>query len=300
LTALIMRLLSDDPDQRPTAEQARDTLAAVAEGRTSPDAGSTGTALLEGGAAAVAGQSARTAVAYRDTRAGSDRSDAPEMVATAAAMPPVTTAPRPAAGTGDGDRPAGGARRSVLFALLAVGVVALVILAVVLTRGGGETPSAPVTSSSAVATPEPARPPAPAPAPTTEAAPTTTATAPTTTTSTSTTSTTTTTTTSGDAPTATEAVAFVQSYYGLLPGNTSAAWDRLGPAAQARSGGRGSFDRFYAGLRSVTLENARPAGGNTVAGTILFVRNDGTTTRESYRFVVGNSGGRQVIESFSS
>ena len=33
LTALIMRLLADDPEQRPTAEQARDTLAAVAEGR---------------------------------------------------------------------------------------------------------------------------------------------------------------------------------------------------------------------------------------------------------------------------
>ncbi|MDT7581367.1 MAG: eukaryotic-like serine/threonine-protein kinase [Pseudonocardiales bacterium] len=301
LTALIMRLLSDDPDQRPTAEQARDTLAAVAEGRVSPDAGSTGTAVLEGGAAAVAGQSARTAVAYRDTRAGSDRSDAPEMVATAAAMPPVTTAPRPPkrAGTGDTGRPAGGARRPVLFALLAVGVVALVVLAVVLSRGGGETPSAPTTSSSAAPTPDAARPPAPAPAPTTEAAPTTTATAPTTTTSTSTTSTTTTTTTSGDAPTSTEAVAFVQNYYGLLPGNTGAAWDRLGPTAQSQSGGRGNYDRFYAGMRSVTLENARSSGGNTVSATIVFVQNNGTTTREGYRFVVGGRDGRQVIESFS-
>src|SRR5918997_1674697 len=41
LTALIMRLLADDPAQRPTADQARDTLATVAEGRTAPEAGST-------------------------------------------------------------------------------------------------------------------------------------------------------------------------------------------------------------------------------------------------------------------
>ena len=79
----------------------------------------------------------------------------------------------------------------------------------------------------------------------------------------------------------------MQNYYGLLPGNTAAAWDRLGPTAQAQSGGRGGFDRFYAGMRSVTLENARPAGGNAVAATIVFVQNNGTTTREGYRFVVG-------------
>ena len=53
-------------------------------------------------------------------------------------------------------------------------------------------------------------------------------------------------------------------------------------------------------MRSVTLENARASGGNTVSGTIVFVRNDGTTSRESYRFVVGEENGRQVIQSFST
>jgi hypothetical protein len=90
-------------------------------------------------------------------------------------------------------------------------------------------------------------------------------------------------------------VAFVQGYYALLPGNTGAAWDRLGPAAQAQSGGRGGYDRFYGGMRSVSLENARASGDNAVTATIVFVRNDGTTTREGYRFVVGNG----VIQSFS-
>jgi eukaryotic-like serine/threonine-protein kinase len=241
-------------------------------------------------------------VVHRDTRAAAaSPSDASDLVATAADVPPVAAPPRPMTGPGDGgDGPTGGAIRPVLLALLAVGVVALVILAVVLARGGGESPSAPTTSVSATPTPTPgpARPPAaPTGAPTTEAAPTTTTTGTSTTTTTS--ATTTTTTTDAATPTSAEAVAFVQSYYGLLPGNTSAAWAQLGPTAQAQSGGRGNFDRFYAGLRSVTLENARPAGGNAVAGTILFVQNNGTTTREGYRFVVGGGGGRPVIESFS-
>ena len=90
-------------------------------------------------------------------------------------------------------------------------------------------------------------------------------------------------------------MAFVQGYYGLLPGNTGAAWDRLGPSAQAQSGGRGKYDRFYGGLRSVSLENARSTGDNAVTATVVFVQDNGTTSREGYRFVVRNG----VIESFS-
>jgi serine/threonine protein kinase len=80
LTALLMRLLSDDPTRRPTASEARDELAGIAEGRA-PAGGtpSTGTALLDMSpvAAAAAG---RTAVA----------DPSPEQVATAAALPPAS------------------------------------------------------------------------------------------------------------------------------------------------------------------------------------------------------------------
>ena len=72
LTALVMRLLSDDPKERPTASQARDALTPIAEGKA-PSGGSptTGTALLDVGAAAVAAAAAdggRTAVADPDRR----------------------------------------------------------------------------------------------------------------------------------------------------------------------------------------------------------------------------------------
>jgi hypothetical protein len=95
-------------------------------------------------------------------------------------------------------------------------------------------------------------------------------------------------------------VSFVQRYYGLLPDNTDAAWALLGPQAQQVSGGRAGYDRFYGGLRSVSLQNVRATGDNTVQATVVFVRDDGTTTSEPYQFVVGTgSDGQTIMESFS-
>src|SRR5689334_6885402 len=105
LTGLLMRLLSDDPAQRPTASQARDALAPVAEGKA-PESGRppTGTAVLDVGAAALA-----AAVAGGVGTAGADSAPAP--VATAAALPAAPPPPsRPADPTG-GDGGTGAERR---------------------------------------------------------------------------------------------------------------------------------------------------------------------------------------------
>jgi Serine/threonine protein kinase len=95
-------------------------------------------------------------------------------------------------------------------------------------------------------------------------------------------------------------VAFMQNYYRLLPGNTAAAWAMLSPSAQSASGGREGFDRFYATLRQVWIENIRRDGEGAVTATVVFTKLDGTVTREPYRFVVGpGPDGRQVLQSFS-
>ena len=92
---------------------------------------------------------------------------------------------------------------------------------------------------------------------------------------------------------------FVRSYYALLPGNTDAAWALLGPTARAESGGRATFNSFYAGLQAVSVDSARQVGDNTVQATIRFVRQDGTTTNEAYRFVMGTDGnGNTIMQSF--
>ena len=49
----------------------------------------------------------------------------------------------------------------------------------------------------------------------------------------------------------TDPVGFVQRFYGLLPGNTDAAWALLGPAAQSQSAAASGFDSFYGTSRGV-------------------------------------------------
>ncbi|MDF3051410.1 MAG: serine/threonine protein kinase, partial [Pseudonocardia sp.] len=284
LTALLMRLLAADPEDRPTAAQARDALGAIAEGRTGAD-GAGSTAVLGAGSATAVD---RTAVV--GGAAGAQRAGGP--VATTAAFPPAP----PRGDAGDGPEPPSGprSRRPLLLALLGLLVVGGGILAAALTIGGDSTgTSGPATTTSTAAPGVPV-------APTTGARATTTSPSPTTdVTTTAPTTTSTTTTTTGETPTTASAVAFVQGYYGLLPGNTAAAWERLSPTARAQSGGRGGFQRFYDGMQAVSLENARSLGDGAVAGTVVFVQTNGVTTREPYRFVVGSSGGRPVIESFS-
>ena len=290
LTNLIMRLLADDPEERPTAEEARDTLAAVAEGRSAVDgAGATGTAVLDAGAAGLAAQGGRTVV-YQDTRA---TAGAPEQGGPAPTAPidrPVAATARPASAPDGAERSSGDNRRPLLLALAAVAVVAVVILAVVLVRGG----NAP-TPPPAAAAPSSAAAPAPVVTrtgePTASAAPSTSATP--------TTPTTTTSPTDTGTPAVTDPVGFVQSYYGLLPGNTDAAWSRLGPDAQRASGGREGFNSFYAGLSRVWAENLR-VSGDTVTATIVFTQRDGQVSREGYQFVIANRDGRQVIASFGT
>src|SRR5690349_5365246 len=167
LTALLMRLLSDDPTQRPTASEARDGLTAIAEGRA-PAGGtpSTGTAVLDMSPVAAAG-AGRTAVA----------DPTPEQVATAAALPPAPPPPvRPAdpGGGGGDDGTAADRRRPLLIALAAVLVVGLGVLAAVLTRGGDGGSATPTPTAGATATAAPAPAPAAPPVATTSAPGTTT------------------------------------------------------------------------------------------------------------------------------
>jgi eukaryotic-like serine/threonine-protein kinase len=95
-------------------------------------------------------------------------------------------------------------------------------------------------------------------------------------------------------------VAFIRNYYGLLPGNPDAALQLLGPQAQERSKGRSSYEGFWATVATVSLQNTRQTGENTVETTVLFTLRDGTTSNEAYRFVLGNGpDGQTIMESFS-
>jgi eukaryotic-like serine/threonine-protein kinase len=161
-----------------------------------------------------------------------------------------------------------------LVALLAIGGGAT---AFALTRGPATPTAAPTTVASAppTAVPSSARAATPTTAPTPTAAPT-----------------------SGAA--VTDPVAFIQRYYSLLPSNPEAAFVLLSPNAQRQSGGHDSFVRFYSGMSQVTLQDPKQVGDNTVSASIRFVRKDGSSSDEAYRFVMGTaSNGSTVMDSFS-
>ena len=58
--------------------------------------------------------------------------------------------------------------------------------------------------------------------------------------------------------------------------------------------------RFYAGMSQVTVQDPKQTGDNAVSASIRFVRKDGSTSNESYRFVMSTgTNGATVMESFS-
>ncbi|MBC3193462.1 serine/threonine protein kinase [Pseudonocardia sp. C8] len=268
LTALLMRLLSNDPAERPSAAQARDALARIAAGQS---------------VAGLATPSSATAVMdASDSGAKAEAEGAGTVVDS-----PAVRAPQVIPGGGNGGRPrgaaaaAGGGRRRRLPIVLAA-VAALLVV------GGGIAFGVLTNSES----------PPPVAAPPTSATPATSA-APTTPPTTSATPTPTPTPTTGTGQVQ-NPVAFVQNYYRMLPGDIAGAFARLSPQAQSASGGFEAYRSFYSGMRTVYAENLRNAGPNTVTATVVFMRTDGSTSRENYRFVVGtNAQGQEILQSFS-
>ena len=50
----------------------------------------------------------------------------------------------------------------------------------------------------------------------------------------------------------------------------------------------------------MSLQNVRQTGDNTAEATVVFVRRDGSTSSEPYRFVMSTGpDGRTIMESFS-
>ena len=268
LTALLMRLLSNDPAERPDSAQARDALARIAAGQS------------------VAGLATpATATATMDAADAGERAAAHDGGGTVVDSPAVP-APQVIPGGGNGGRRRGAA---------AVGgggqkrtPVVLAAVAVLLVVGGGVAFGV-LSNQSQEQTP-------PVAAPTTTEAPATTG-APTTTPTPTSSASPTPTTGTGEVQ---DPVSFVQDYYRMLPGDIDGAFAKLSPEAQAQSQGIEQFRSFYGQMRTVYAENLRNAGPNTVTATVVFMRNDGSTTRESYRFVVGtNEQGQEIMQSFS-
>lgn len=279
LTAVLMRLLRADPAERPTAQAAQNELTVVADRAPMTGAHSDREATVPVAPAQEAQAQEATVAVAGPVAAGlldpvgevsPPRPSVGSPVGPAAGPPGGTRLDVPAAAT-----PGASSRRRPTLIALAVIVAVLAVAAVLLatlrnTDGGQATAASPPASSAPASTPDVAgQTPAGTGAPAAPAA---------------------------VAPTA---VAFVQQFYALLPGNVDAAWARLGPTAQSQSGGFEGFRNFYARMSAVGASEATAVNDGTVRATIRFDESNGRSTRDLYEFtVVPRSDGNLHIQSF--
>ncbi|MGH3694918.1 MAG: serine/threonine-protein kinase [Pseudonocardiaceae bacterium] len=90
----------------------------------------------------------------------------------------------------------------------------------------------------------------------------------------------------------------VRTYYGLLPADTTVAWEHLGPAA--RTQGFARYNDFWNGIDRVRIRGPVAVQGNSVLVGLVFDPVNRKSTFERYQLTMGSSpDGRVVIESAS-
>ncbi|MGW4843664.1 serine/threonine-protein kinase [Nocardia brasiliensis] len=321
LGPVLMRLLAPTIDARPTMREAQQALEAVAEGRVPTLGPPPSTKVMP----APGGDGATTVL----PRPGGDNATAATTVVPAAALtnPPVAESvsaqPPIPPGRAGGTLPAGAGtapernRALLLGAGAFVAVLVVIGLVAVLVKGTGSDgdKAAPPGPSSAAApavvgpppatdapTPQPQQP--QEPAPTTEPAPTSsTGPSPTPTptpssappSSSAKPPTTTVTATPFGPPTPEKVAQFVQGYYGMLPGNPSAAWSQLAPSYQGVAGGYNEYVRWWGTISSITVRSVTPNGENRAVASLVYVKKSGETVNETRWFQVSSENGRMQI-----
>ncbi|MDQ2880180.1 MAG: serine/threonine protein kinase [Actinomycetota bacterium] len=88
----------------------------------------------------------------------------------------------------------------------------------------------------------------------------------------------------------------VRTYYGLLPQDTTAAWQYLG--TEQRAQGLQQYSDFWNGINRVNIRGPVAVQGNTVLVNLVFEPANRNRTLERYRLTLGNTpDGRVLIQS---
>ena len=88
----------------------------------------------------------------------------------------------------------------------------------------------------------------------------------------------------------------VRTYYGLLPEDTTVAWQYLGTAE--RTQGFQRYHDFWSGINHISIRGPVAVQGNTVLVSLVFEPTNRKRTFERYRLTMGNApNGRVLIES---
>ncbi|GAB2536598.1 serine/threonine-protein kinase [Nocardia heshunensis] len=315
LGPVLMDLLAAEAGDRPTMEQAAERLHAVAEGRA-PAAPIQPTKVLPAATAVAAVSSSDATTVLSTSRTGAPSNAADATVHVDMSQGARGTVPPGGAG---GRKSAGGQRNPRQLVLVAAGVVGALVVAAVIaiavnrngsttTQAGGTTTvtaTAPVTTGPEnigpadggnqqstrggqaggathvpTTTAAPSTPPSSTPAPSSSAKPTTTPPP--------------SSAAFGPQPGASVA-SFVQSYYGMLPGNVSGAWSMLSPGYQSSTGGYNSYASFWGSISSVSVGAVTPNGDNRAVVALTYVMKNGQVSTENRWIQVDSSTGRLLI-----
>ncbi|MFT4165539.1 MAG: protein kinase [Microlunatus sp.] len=265
LAPLLLAMLNPDPASRPTMAEAAAQLSALADGRASavPPGSAVSTAPTRVMPTPPAAESTPppSATVALPQQPGLE-SPAEPAAGAPSPVPPSSVPPSsvPPANAQRAD-PAPTKRRRGLVAVLIVAVVAVVIaFAVLLPRLGQPSaePSSdtPATTASSETSTEPST---DAPSQTPTSTPTT------------------------SEISAAELTKAVTDYYALLPDDTDAAWERLTPAYQSKTGGRKSYDSFWNSIDSVSVTSVKGTGATSVEAAITYVAKSGDATSSERR-----------------
>ncbi|WP_280421235.1 serine/threonine-protein kinase [Nocardia carnea] len=282
LGPVVMRLLATEVANRPTMDEARVMLEEVAAGRAPEPVDTAPSATTK----VLPPTLAATATLDRPEQEPGPADTRPPAAGPAAApvfrgigVPPAAiSAPAPAgpvAQRGSGTR----SRTAVLAGAAALLLVVVVGLVLVNATGGDDNTAAGPESSQAEApeqSGEPQAEPSERPSATTSA-------------------TTTTSTTETGTPSAARVEQFVRGYYGLLPGNTAAAWSQLAPEYQAVAGGYADYQGFWSTISAVSIGSVSQSGDGSAVATVTYTMRDGSVQSESRSFRVAPNGGQLVI-----
>ncbi|MGH3888640.1 MAG: protein kinase domain-containing protein, partial [Pseudonocardiaceae bacterium] len=90
----------------------------------------------------------------------------------------------------------------------------------------------------------------------------------------------------------------VRTYYGLLPEDTAAGWQFLGPAERAKADGLAGYNQFWSGIDRVSIRGPVAVTGDTVLVNLQFEPKNRKPTFERYQLTMGTApDGRVLIES---
>lgn len=288
LTGALLRMLEPHPDNRPTMAEVRDELAEVAAGGRGAvaDVLSARTAVLPVGAAlggAALGAAGARAATPEPTLVGTT---------TGGSGPPPTGGPGPRPGAaGAAPRPRRAGVSPPVLAAAAVAVVLAALAAYLIVTGAGSdsgTTAQNTTAQSTTSTTSTAEPntstteatPSPTTAPPSATTPPAAPAAPAEPTA---------------EPNGEDVTTALQEYYGLLPDDIDAAFDRGGPTLQSQ--GLDSFRDFWAQFDAVRLDDVQEQGPRSATIEITFVRPDGSSQRERHDVtLVDGEDGRLLVD----